>query len=307
MNRFVGLFVTAFLLAIIAPLPLHADGEGMTPAMAIELGSDEVTGTVKSSVYYSFSASGSGIMDVALTPQSGEVDLTVVHFSGSPAIESRREGMAVEDVSLRVSRGDKFLIRVISPFGKAASYRLKVGVDAAPGRNRKEDLFMPDRTRDGKAESSAVEVPLGRTVPVEAMGERYFRTHVPAGYVLSVTLYPIHGDADLAIGSRPGRDAWSVSSHRRGLLAEHLYLPVDAERDVMIRVNPAPANEQLFLRYAIVARIHQPGIDSLTAAPDLEMDPRSSSSDIMDEPLGIGLPGRMEPSGQGSSKILRLP
>ncbi|MEK8023547.1 MAG: hypothetical protein AAB229_07020, partial [Candidatus Hydrogenedentota bacterium] len=301
-----------FSTLVLIALPAQGDGEGMTPAMAIELGSAEISSTVRNSLYYSFTAAQSGIMDITLTPVDGEVDLTVVHYSGSPAVESRREGLAPEEISIRVSRGDKYLVRAISPFGRSAKFRLKGSLEASRVEMAKPvappvEYFAPERSSDGRSEATAVDIPLGRVVPVEAMSERFFRTRVPAGYVLSVALFPVHGDADLGVGSKPDGSGWSLVSRRRGLLAERLYMPVSADGSIMIRVNPAPGSEQMLLRYALVTRLHYSGVASMKSAPVQEADPRAISPDLMGEALGSGVPGRMNAPEMGSSKILRLP
>jgi len=246
----------ALVLALIAQT-----SEGLSPAAAIALDQQEVSRTVTTSIYYSMTASEDGILDVTMTPISGEADLAVVHFSGSPSIESRREGAASEEVSLRVRRGDRFLIRIFSPLGRAATFRLRAAITTPLRTTELPPTAPPPPIVEGagRTETLAVELHLGTMTQVEAAAPSFFRVRAPAGYILAVSLYPLQGDLDMTAMTQDARATW-VSSSRRGMDAEHLYLPISADGNVMIRVNPHPRSAAPPFRYVVMARLLYPGM-----------------------------------------------
>jgi hypothetical protein len=307
--RSTTLFI-AFALSLLAP-SAGASEPGTTPVSAIEWDGVERTGTVRTSHYYSFAASEEGIMTLTLTPlRGGEVDLTVIHYSGSPAFESRREGAATEEIAVKVARGDRFLVRVISPFGRAADYRLKAVLSGIRAGRRIDDYDPPTRTTDGLATDAAVRIPIGVMVPVEASGTRHFAVTAPAGYLLAVRLVPVSADLDLEVFMPDEPSSARASSMRGGLLTEEAYLLPTKTGEVLIRVKPVEtrpgAGPQ---RYVILVQVRQPGIASLKAAPE-PLWSRLAIEAFDSGDRGLGIPGGASGEGwdleKNASRVLRL-
>ncbi len=308
------------VLLLLSILPALAEDGGTSPSTARRLViGEEISGTVRTSLYFDVVAEQDGFLDVEVTPTNGEVDLAAVHFSGSPAAESRREGAVPDKVTLRLSRGDRYLVRVISPFAKPAQFRLKTSWDraqapasssppAAPGT-----LFVPQRPSNGRSAAEAVVLPVGRLVAVEARGTRYFRTVLPVGFVLDISLCPVYGSADLEVVVVNDATVSRSLSARPGQLTERVYLPGGKGGEVLIKVSsPVSPQSDDLLRYGLVARTREPGIGTMVHRPEPE-DHQAVATVFAGRLVGHGVPGWGEGAGrpgvddESRSKILHLP
>jgi hypothetical protein len=318
-RRIPSWLIAAFLVTVVTVRPpgpgstASAVEPGATPASAIEISVSEVQGTVRSSLYYMVTAPIDGILDIALTPMGGEIDLAVVHVSGSPAIESRKEGEAREEISMRVAKGDRFLVRVISPFGRSVAFKLTTEVTAPAVAGAASSTFVPRLSGDGRTESAAIMIPLGQIIPVQAEGRRFFRVTVPKGAVLAVSLYPLHGDADLMVTLGEPTKPASIS-RRRGLFSEHVFLPITLGGDALVAIMPSANNTGVMgpMQYGIVARLRHSGVTSTMA--DLDTGDRETAMRAFaDTPIGSGVPSRsatpaLESAGSVTrTGVLRLP
>lgn len=304
--------LVAILLGVMRGGVVDAVEQGTTPASAIELSTPEVQGTVRSSTYYMISAAFDGMLDISLIPVGGEIDLAVIHVSGSPAIESRKEGEAREEISLRVVKGDRFLIRVISPFGRSVSFKLSAVISQASSSASVSRTFLPRMEGDGRSESSAIVIPLGRVIPVQAGGQRFFRVKIPKGAVLSVSLYPVLGDADLMVKLGDILKT-SGSSHRAGLFSEHVFLPTSEAGEAWITVAPTTGNNIVSndINYGIVARLRHFGVTSVQGQPD-PSDREAAVNAFADASVGTGIPWQPTSTGwefdnSNRTGVLRLP
>jgi hypothetical protein len=304
--------ILLLVFALSLSIPIAAASEpGATPVSALEWDGAERTGTVRTSHYYSFTASEEGIMTLTLTPlRGGEVDLTVVHYSGNPAFESRREGAATEEIAVKVARGDRFLVRVISPFGRPAEYRLKAVLSGIRAGRRLDDYDPPATTTDGLAADAAVRIPIGVMVPVEASGTRHFAVTAPAGYLLAIRLVPVSADLDLEILMRDEPTATRAASMRGGLLTEEAYLLPTRTGEVLIRVKPVETRAGTGPhRYVLLVQVRQPGIASLKASPE-PLWSRLAIEAFDSGDRGLGIPGGASGEGwdleKNASRVLRL-
>lgn len=297
----------AALLTLIAVQSSSAQNM-LTPATAVTVGAEVNVGEVREVHYYRYKAPADGIMDVTVNPLSGEVDLTVTHFSGSPAAESRRSGAVKERIALLVREGDEFLIRVISPLRRIARYELSVDFSPldrkAPSQPEPtpEGAFIPTTERSGQDISTAVEIPLNKVVPVEAGGPRYFMIRPPKGFTLEVSVYPIDLDIDVLARSGEGDEFIETISMRRGITAEYLYLPLESQKPVYVKVwnrnNPTAG-----ARYGLVARLRHSGITKTESAPTRD---REILRNIMvEDDFVSGLPAEIP--GGAPKRVLRLP
>jgi hypothetical protein len=312
-RRAVAMLFAALLIAGSGVTNVLAVEPGATPAAAIDLAAPEVQSSVRSSLYYMITAPFDGMLDITLSPIGGELDLAVIHVSGSPAIESRKEGEAREEISLRVVKGDRFLLRVISPFGRNVAFKLRAVVTAPASGGPAAQTFVPRVTGDGRTETTAVGIPIGQVIPIQAEGRRFFRVTVPKGAVLAVSLYPLHGDADLAV-TLSGASKPAAISRRHGLFSEYVYIPVTSSGEALIAVTPSSQNPSVTgpLQYGVVARLKHSGVTATMA------DPESGDRDAVvraftDAPMGSGVPQRpsgaeTEAGASGSrTGVLRLP
>lgn len=305
------LFVVALVVGAISTA--SAIEPGATPAAAIDLATPDVQGAVRSSLYYMVTVPFDGMLDITLTPMGGEIDLAVIHVSGSPAIESRKEGEAREEISLRVVKGDRFLLRVISPFGRNVSFKLRAVVTAPSSGGTASSTFVPRPGTDGRTESSAITIPIGQVIPVQAEGRRHFRVAIPKGAVLAVSLYPLHGDVDLTVMLGGGSKA-AATSKRLGLFSEHVYLPATSSGEALVIVTPSSQNSSVtnVLQYGIVARLKHAGVTATMADPE-SGDREAVVRAFSDAPMGSGVPGRSSSSdavtGLSGTRtgVLRLP
>ncbi|PIU47061.1 MAG: hypothetical protein COS94_08555 [Candidatus Hydrogenedentes bacterium CG07_land_8_20_14_0_80_42_17] len=267
------LILSTFIFAII----VRAEVGGLSPSAARRISSgEEISGIVRTSLYFDVIAEEDGELQIEATPISGEVDLAVVHYSGSPAIESRKEGLVAEEIALRVSKGDRFLIRVISPFSKPSEFKLKVLLPGLISESRIETsseeknlYYKPETNKSGLSAGDAIPLTIGKISAIESKGERYFQVIAPTGYLLEVKLYPVSGNADLEAAMVSKSNIIRITSKREGNLTDEVYVPVEDGGLVVLKVN-APDNE--IARYCIVARLRQIGIQTLT--------PREEPNDI---------------------------
>lgn len=299
--------LSLFLLTTLA----GAATPGTTPAAALEWDGAELTETVRTSHYFSFAVPEEGIMRLTLTPlRGGEVDLTVVHYSGSPAFESRREGAAAEEIAVKVARGDRFLVRVISPFGRPVAYRLRAVLSEERAGRRIERYDPPDATTGGLDEATAIRLPLGVLAPIEAAGTRYFAVPAPAGLILAVRLVPISDDLDLEVVLRDEATAARATSTRDGLLTEEAYLLPIRDGEALIRVGPIESRPGAGpQRYALLVQIRQPGLASLQTAPEPAWS-RLAIEAFEAGDRGLGIPGGARGRGwdleKNVERVLRL-
>lgn len=304
--------LTFVLFMTLLPALAMAVEPGTTPVSALDWDGAERLETVRTSHYYSYAAPEDGILTLTLTPlRGGEVDLTMVHYSGSPAFESRREGAAPEEIAIKVTRGDRFLLRVISPFGRPADYRLSAVLSGGSFARRAEQFEAPALTTDGQATASAIRIPIGVLVPVEATGARYFSVMAPAGYLLAVRLIPVSDNVDLELLLRNDSAVARSASMRAGFLAEEAYLIPSTTGEALIRVLPVvsrPGGGPL--RYALIAQIRQPGVSSLKPVSE-PLWGRIAIEAFDSQERGPGIPGVPVAGGwdleKTSSRVLRLP
>lgn len=290
---------------------------GMTPAEAIAIQSGITEGEVTTSMYYAIVADRSGIFDVSLEAEKGEVDLAVTHFSGSPSAESRREGFATDEVALRAEAGDRFLIRISSPLRVRSTFRLIVslsGGEASVAEPSAPDVYVPESGKNGLSARDAVSLALGKLIPVEALGERFFQVEVPGGFLAEITVYPVFGDVDIEAQLESGGIRRSVISRRRGNLVEQVYVPVGGAGVVTVRATPTTGDGMKdevsrLRRYALVVRLRHFGLtENQTEAPN---DLAALRYLFPRESLGTGVPSSVmgpapdEPS-QAEKTILRL-
>lgn len=306
------LSMVAMTLVILLSSSSHVmAATGKTPSTAKDLKEGEVTGSVKTAVYYSFTAGRDGILEVTAVPVKQEIDLSVTHFTGSPASESRRVGMAEEEISMKVRKGDRFLIRVNSPMGVAASFKMKVLVSSPQGRPV-PDVFVPRTTRDGSSPEDAVEIPLGKIIPVEARGTRYFRMRVPAGFVLAVALHAAQGEFVLEGTIKEGDQKYEASSRPVGALPQYVYLPTWKSGEILIRIAPPESadrrrSEDAWGRYALITRLRHVG---LAPAESMEPNDRMVLEELFrQEGFMMSVPPSKSMRGSGAPdamKFLRL-
>ncbi|RMH56621.1 MAG: hypothetical protein D6679_08735 [Candidatus Hydrogenedentota bacterium] len=284
---------------------VRAARPGLTPGSAIPLGEETVTGTVTRNIYYKWTASENGLLEVRLTPTSGEADLALIHFSGNPTIESRREGLSPEEVAIRVRKGDEYLIRVSTPLGRRGTYSLRVRRIAAEREIRGSAVAVPHTISSGKTALEAVELPVGKIAPVLARGKRYFKIAVPSGVVLDCRIYPINADLTAEAEIRSGGLTLSARSARSGLQAEEILLPPSEGGMVYLVVTP-PADFTALARYGIVARLREPGVTPGKRA-DIFDDANRLQAFFQRLDAGSGVPADVLPEGEKETpKVLRL-
>ena len=284
-----GLLLLAATAGLAAP--------GATPGEAIELTGAEQTGSARAACYYSYVAPSDGIMEVTLMPVSGEVDLSVTHFSGSPTAESRREGAQSDEVALAVRKGDRFLVRVSSPFGAAATFRIRAAMKSEAAVGAPTGVFVPQTAQTGADKEAAVEIPLGKLVPVEASGTRFFKVDATAGFLLAVTVYTVSGDVDVEMSGGEGQ----ARSGRRGEVTEYAYLPVKSTGEKFIRVE---GPRDAICRYVLVARLRHLGL--ATASVPEPNDAVVVRTLFQEEALGAGVPASLGGGENAATKVLRL-
>ncbi|MBL4888605.1 MAG: hypothetical protein JKX97_01130 [Candidatus Lindowbacteria bacterium] len=308
-----GLKIVAIFFVVCALVTSAHASSGVTPSEAIVIGQGEVQGNVVRSMYYSYTALEDGIMNVSLSPIGGSADLAVTHFSGSPAAESRREGMSDEVIALQISQGDRFLIRVSTPLGEPTDFRLSVNLTHGLAPVDLPQVYVPSTNRDASTPEEAIEIPIGKLVAFESYGDRYFKTKVPAGYLVVVSLYPVSGENDLEVILETEGKKFTAASSRTHNVPDRVYIPVSGVGEALIKVSaPKDAREytgyRQFTRYAIVVRLRHVG---LSTGEFEEPDDRSVINQIFpDERVGKGLPafarGISSKRFEKESKILRL-
>lgn len=247
-EKMVG-YTIVFSAIVLLAVGVLASGETPGNPLPVTLG-EAVEGETARAVFYRLTPTRGGLLVATLKPEGADIDLAIIGPGGNPTVESRRGGLEEEEVSVAVTAGTEYLIRVTSASGRYGRYRLKADFRGASSA-------APAAATTGAPAPSGegLFLPLGRFVPDQTSEAKTYRLHAPGNMSVAVILRPVSGDPSLEVSTSDG--TLSGASNRAGGLPEEVEIPAGHTGWFTIQVNP-PADGSM-ARYYIGTDIRVPG------------------------------------------------